>query len=53
MSLGSSEPWPMALERLTDLNELEMSPQALLTYFRPLHHWLQTYNQEHRNPTLH
>ncbi|WP_428263410.1 M2 family metallopeptidase [Haliangium sp.] len=43
MALGSSRPWPDALELLT--GQREMDATALLDYFAPLRAWLQQQNQ--------
>ncbi|HVE83744.1 MAG TPA: M2 family metallopeptidase [Myxococcales bacterium] len=43
LSLGSSRPWPDALEALT--GERQMDAQALLDYFAPLHAWLREQNK--------
>lgn len=44
LALGSSKPWPEALEILTDQRKMEAS--ALLEYFKPLQDWLEKTNQE-------
>ena len=43
MEMGSSRPWPDALEALTGYRE--MSTQPLLNYFRPLQEWLEKENE--------
>jgi len=43
MLLGSSRPWPEALEVLT--GEREMDARAILDYFAPLSEWLARQNQ--------
>jgi len=43
LSLGSSRPWPDALEALT--GERRMDASALLEYFTPLQNWLKEQNQ--------
>ncbi|HYV46694.1 MAG TPA: M2 family metallopeptidase [Myxococcaceae bacterium] len=43
LSLGSSRPWPDALETLT--GERKMDASALLEYFTPLQNWLKEQNQ--------
>lgn len=43
MLLGSSRPWPDALEVLT--GEREMDARAILDYFAPLSEWLARQNQ--------
>ena len=42
LSMGSSKPWPDAMETLT--GQREMSAQPLLNYFRPLQEWLEKEN---------
>lgn len=42
LSMGSSKPWPDAMETLT--GQREMSAQPLLNYFRPLEEWLEKEN---------
>ena len=44
MSLGSSEPWQVALEKLT--GERRLNPGPLLEYFRPLQEWLAEENRK-------
>lgn len=44
LSLGSSKPWPEALEIVT--GQRKMTADALLEYFKPLHTWLEKKNQE-------
>ena len=46
MSLGSSEPWPVAMEAIT--GQRDMNASALMTYFTPLIEWLEEQNQGHR-----
>lgn len=43
LSLGSSKPWPDAMEVLT--GEREMSADAILEYFKPLYDWLVEENK--------
>jgi peptidyl-dipeptidase A len=43
LAMGSSRPWPEALEAFTGRREMDGS--ALLDYFRPLLNWLQEQNQ--------
>jgi len=43
MLLGSSRPWPEALEVLT--GEREMDARAILDYFAPLQQWLEQQNR--------
>ncbi len=40
--MGSSKPWPDAMEALT--GQREMSALPLLNYFRPLQEWLEKEN---------
>ncbi|KAI9552326.1 hypothetical protein GHT06_022691 [Daphnia sinensis] len=42
LSMGSSKPWPDAMETLTGQREMSVLP--LLNYFRPLHEWLEKEN---------
>lgn len=44
LSLGSSKPWPDALEIITGQRKMEAS--ALVEYFKPLLDWLEKKNQE-------
>lgn len=41
--MGSSKPWPDAMEALT--GQRTMSASGLLEYFRPLMDWLTAENQ--------
>ncbi|NP_001036859.1 ecdysteroid-inducible angiotensin-converting enzyme-related gene product precursor [Bombyx mori] len=43
LKMGSSKPWPDAMEALT--GQREMKADGLLEYFRPLHDWLRAENQ--------
>lgn len=43
MSLGSSKPWPEALEVITGQRKMDAS--ALLEYFEPLADWLKKENE--------
>ncbi|CAH2105253.1 unnamed protein product [Euphydryas editha] len=43
LKMGSSKPWPDAMEALT--GQREMRADGLLEYFRPLYDWLQAENQ--------
>ncbi|XP_071521484.1 angiotensin-converting enzyme-like [Panulirus ornatus] len=45
LQLGSSKPWPEALEALT--GERKMDASAIREYFRPLEEWLTRDNQQH------
>jgi len=42
LELGSSKPWPDAMEVIT--GQREMDAGALLEYFQPLHDWLRQQN---------
>lgn len=44
LSLGSSKPWPDAMEILT--GERKMTATALVEYFKPLLDWLEKKNKE-------
>ncbi|XP_055331231.1 angiotensin-converting enzyme-like [Paramacrobiotus metropolitanus] len=46
LSLGSSQPWPVAMERIT--GSPKMDAAALLEYFDPLHKYLQKINAENK-----
>ncbi|XP_061711504.1 angiotensin-converting enzyme-like isoform X2 [Cydia pomonella] len=43
LKMGSSHPWPDAMEALT--GQREMKADGLLEYFKPLHEWLQKENE--------
>ncbi len=43
MKLGSSKPWPDALETITGMRVMDVS--ALHKYFAPLEKWLQKTNK--------
>lgn len=43
LAMGASKPWPDALEAITGTRQMDAS--AMLTYFAPLHAWLQQQNQ--------
>ena len=43
LALGSSKPWPDALEALTGQREIDAT--AILDYFAPLHGWLEEQNK--------
>jgi peptidyl-dipeptidase A len=43
MEMGSSKPWPEAMNALTGQPELDAS--AILTYFEPLQKWLDKQNE--------
>lgn len=42
LQMGSSKPWPDAMEVLTGQREMDAS--GVLEYFAPLYEWLQTEN---------
>lgn len=44
MELGSSRPWPDALEKITGTRTLSAGP--LLEYFQPLRDWIEQKNNE-------
>ena len=44
LQLGSSKPWPDALEAVTGSRQLDAT--AILEYFAPLHAWLKTQNKD-------
>jgi peptidyl-dipeptidase A len=44
LSLGSSQPWPETLEKLTGTRTMDAS--AILDYFRPLEAWLGEQNKD-------
>ncbi|KAL3284139.1 hypothetical protein HHI36_018307 [Cryptolaemus montrouzieri] len=46
LALGSSRPWPEAMELLTGQREMDAS--ALLEYFEPLYMWLRMENRKNR-----
>jgi len=48
LSMGSSKPWPEAMEVLT--GQRDMDAGALLEYFKPLSEFLQKYNAENNVP---
>ena len=43
LAMGTSKPWPEALEELT--GETRMDATAILDYFAPLKTWLDTQNR--------
>ncbi|XP_075971289.1 angiotensin-converting enzyme-like isoform X2 [Anticarsia gemmatalis] len=43
LQLGSSKPWPDAMEALTGTRNMEAS--GVLEYFKPLHDWLKAENE--------
>ena len=43
MSLGNTEPWPVAMEIITGQRNIDAGP--LLEYFRPLQKWLKKENK--------
>lgn len=44
LSLGSSKPWPDAMEVLTGTRRMDAA--AILEYFKPLHDWLVAANRD-------
>lgn len=42
LALGSSRPWPDAMEQITGQREMDAS--AILEYFQPLYDWLKAEN---------
>lgn len=44
LSMGSSKPWPDALEKFTGQRRMDAS--AILEYFEPLHDWLRMVNKK-------
>lgn len=42
--MGSSKPWPDAMEVMTGQRKMDAS--AILEYFKPLHNWLEAKNKE-------
>ncbi|XP_063964281.1 angiotensin-converting enzyme-like [Lytechinus pictus] len=47
LSMGSSRPWPEAMEALT--GQREMKADAILEYFQPLMEWLENINEENED----
>ncbi|XP_076456252.1 uncharacterized protein LOC143290570 isoform X2 [Babylonia areolata] len=45
LKLGSSRPWPDAMEQMTGTRHMDVGP--LLEYFKPLHDWLKEQNAGH------
>ena len=45
LELGSSKPWPDAMEVMTGQRQMDARP--LLEYFQPLHDWLRQQNEGH------
>ena len=45
LKLGSSKPWPDALQKLTG-NIRDMSVKPILKFFEPLNDWLQKTNKD-------
>ena len=43
LAMGSSRPWPDALEKLTGTREMDAS--AIIDYFQPLMGWLEEQNE--------
>uniref|UniRef100_A0A1I8FZD8 Angiotensin-converting enzyme n=1 Tax=Macrostomum lignano TaxID=282301 RepID=A0A1I8FZD8_9PLAT len=48
LQLGRSKPWPDALQQLTGRRDI--SADALMEYFQPLHNWLKDYNAKNGVP---
>ena len=46
MALGSSEPWPDTLEKLTGTRGMDAS--AIIDYFKPLEAWLEEQNKDQK-----
>jgi peptidyl-dipeptidase A len=46
LSVGSSQPWPDTLEKLTGTREMDAS--AIIDYFKPLEGWLAEQNKNER-----
>ncbi len=46
MALGSSQPWPDTLEKLTGTREMDAS--AIIDYFKPLEAWLEEQNKDQK-----
>lgn len=44
LAMGSSKPWPEALQAITNGKSRKMEARAILRYFEPLHQWLIKYN---------
>lgn len=44
LSMGSSKPWPDAMEVMT--NQRQMNASAILDYFKPLEDWLLKINEK-------
>ena len=44
LSMGSSKPWPEAMEVLT--GQRKMDADALLEYFNPLYEWIKGENEK-------
>lgn len=42
--MGSSKPWPDALEVITGQRNMDAGP--LLSYFAPIHNWLKEENKK-------
>ena len=47
LKLGSSKPWPDAMEVMT--GQRDARADALLEYFQPLHQWLKKENKKHKD----
>jgi len=46
LELGSSKPWPDAMEVITGQRQMDADP--LLEYLQPLHDWLRQQNAGHK-----
>ena len=44
LALGSSQPWPDTLEKLTGTRQMDAS--AIIDYFKPLEGWLEEQNKD-------
>jgi peptidyl-dipeptidase A len=44
LELGSSKPWPNAMEVITGQRKMDAS--AILEYFKPLQEWVEAKNKE-------
>ncbi len=44
LKLGSSQPWPDALEAICGVREMDAGP--IIEYFKPLYDWLKAENQK-------
>jgi peptidyl-dipeptidase A len=46
LAVGSSQPWPDTLEKLTGTREMDAS--AIIDYFKPLESWLEEQNEDQK-----